>query len=149
MSQKEKVKQQPLRIFLSYTMADKGYALKLRHLLSKQPNFHIFTPEVLSAGEDWESKLKGELSKCNIIVVLLSSNSITSGWVLSELGAAWVLNKPIIPVTTHSELLSQIPMNFRKFQSVEFKYFETHPEIMIQVFNSLLDTKAKTSSISH
>lgn len=37
------------------------------------------TPEVLSAGEDCESKLKGELSRCDIFVMLLSSNSISSG----------------------------------------------------------------------
>ena len=86
------------RIFLSYVRADRTYALKLRSLLSQRPNLSIFTTETLSAGEDWESKLKDELSQSDIFIVLLSSNSVDSKWVLHELGAAWALNKPIIPV---------------------------------------------------
>lgn len=71
---------QTIRIFLSYTMADRNYAQKLRILLSQLPNLRVFTPELLSAGEAWESRLKSELSQSDIFMVLLSSSSKVVIW---------------------------------------------------------------------
>lgn len=137
--QKEKGKQ-ALRIFLSYAAVDREYARKLRSLLSQRPNLHVFTPEVLSAGEAWESKLKNELSQCDIFIVLLSPDSVNSKWVLSELGAAWALNKLIIPVITHPEVLSKIPVDLRKIKSVEIKDLENHPEVINQILEHYEET---------
>jgi len=120
------------RIFLSYVGADRAYARKLRSLLSQRPNLRIFTTETLSAGEDWESKLKDELSQSDIFIVLLSSNSIDSKWVLHELGAAWALNKPIIPVAIHPEVFSRIPVALRELQLVEIKDLE-NPEVIDRI----------------
>jgi hypothetical protein len=132
-TRKEKDKQD-LRIFLSYATADREYARRLRSLLSKRSNLRIFTTETLSAGEDWESRLKDELSQSDIFVVLLSLNSVDSEWVLHELGAAWALDKPIISVVTHPEVSSKIPMDLREVQSVEVEYLESHPEVIKQIF---------------
>jgi hypothetical protein len=131
-TQKEKGKQ-ALRIFLSYAVAEREYGHKLRRLLSQRPNLQIFTPESLSAGENWESKLKDEISQCDIFVVLLSQNSVNSEWVLCELGAAWALNKLIILVITHPDVVSKIPLDLRRVQSVEIKYLESHPEVIKQI----------------
>jgi nucleoside 2-deoxyribosyltransferase len=130
-TQKERGKQ-VLRIFLSYTAVDRMYANKLRSLLSQRPNLRIFTTETLSAGEDWESKLKDELSQCDIFIVLLSSNSVDSEWVLHELGAAWALNKPIIPIVTHPEVFSKIPLTLRGIKFAEIKDLEK-PEVISQI----------------
>ncbi len=128
MTQKAKRKQ-ALRIFISYAIADREHARKLRGLLSQRPNVRIFTPEMLSAGEDWESKLKDELSKCDIFLVLLSPNSADSPWVLQELGAAWALGKPIVPIVTHPEVFSKIPVALSHLEFVEIKDLEK-PEII-------------------
>jgi len=122
-----------LRIFLSHDAADSAYARKLsRSLLSQRPNLRIFTPETLSAGEDWQSKLKDELFQCDIFMVLLSPNSVYSPWVLKELGAAWGLEKPIIPVVTHPEMLARIPVKLGKVQLVDIKDLE-NPEAINQI----------------
>ncbi len=123
MTQKAKRKQ-PLRIFISYAKADQVHAHKLRSLLSRRPNVRIFATEMLSAGEDWRSKLIDELSKCDIFLVLLSPNSVDSPWVLQELGAAWGLDKPIIPIVTHPEVFSKIPVSLSHLQFVEIKDLE-------------------------
>lgn len=131
-TQKEKGKR-ALRIFLSYAAADREYARKLPNLLSLRPNIHIFTPEMLSAGEEWVPRLRDEISQCDIFIVLLSSDSVSSPSVLSELGAAWALDKLIIVVFTHSEVFSKIPVNLREVQSLEIKYLESHPEAIKQI----------------
>ncbi|MEW5767961.1 MAG: toll/interleukin-1 receptor domain-containing protein [bacterium] len=129
--QKERGKQ-VLRIFLSYTTADRTYAHKLYSLLSQRPNLRIFTTEMFSAGEDWESKLKDRLSQCDIFMVLLSSNSVDSKWVLHELGAAWALDKPIIPIVTYPELISKIPLTLGGIRFVEIKDLEK-PEVISKI----------------
>lgn len=131
-TQKEKGKR-ALRIFLSYAATDREYARKLPNLLSLRPNIHIFTPEMLSAGEEWVPRLRDEISQCDIFIVILSSDSVSSPSVLSELGAAWALDKLIIVVFTHSEVFSKIPVNLREVQSLEIKYLESHPEAIKQI----------------
>jgi len=130
-------------IFLSYAAADKEYAHKLYNLLSQHSDFYIFTLEMLSAGEDWESKLKDEISKSDIFIVLLSSKSVNSNWVLHELGAAWALNKPIIPVVIHPDVFLQIPLPLRQMSLIDFKDFEK-PEVIDKILEQY--EKVETSS---
>src|SRR5438067_6824935 len=117
-SHKEDKNKTRLRVFFSYAAADSASAHRLRSLLSQHPNLQVFTTDILSAGEDWVSHLKSELSACDLFVVLLSPNSLESNWVLSEIGAAWGLDKPIIPVVTNKEILSNIPFPVSQFQLV-------------------------------
>src|SRR3990172_6614894 len=134
---------QTTRIFLSYVAADREYAHKLHNLLSQHSDLYIFTLEMLSAGDNWESKLKDEISKSDIFIVLLSSRSVNSNWVLHELGAAWALNKPIIPVVIHGDVFSQIPLPLRQMQLIEFKEFEK-PEVINKILEQY--EKVETSS---
>jgi hypothetical protein len=126
----EKKSKKTFRIFLSYTQADKKDAKKLFNILSGQHNLRVFTSEMISAGEDWQSKLRDEISQCDIFIVLLSPKSIESGWVLSELGAAWGLEKLIIPIFTQPEILSKIPVELKNTQSFDIGYLEEHPEAL-------------------
>jgi nucleoside 2-deoxyribosyltransferase len=110
MRQKEKPKP-AWRIFLSHAAADREYARKLSHaLLFQWPDVRIFTTDMLSAGEEWQSKLRRELVQCDIFMVVLTPNSVDSNWVLQELGGAWALGKPIVPVVTQPEVFSRIPL---------------------------------------
>lgn len=124
-----------LRVFLSYDSADAAYARQLHRILSQRLNLRIFTSDKLSAGEDWKSKLKHELAQCDIFVVLLSPNSAQSAWVLQELGAAWMLEKPILPIVTHPNVLTKIPVELRNAQLVNIKDLE-NPEAINQIIES-------------
>lgn len=110
---KEKNTDPPFRVFLSYAAKDRNSeaARKLRSLLTQHLNHSVFTPDTLSAGENWMSKLKRELARCDVFMVLLSQNSISSANVLQELGAAWALNKPVIGITTQQASPSVIFFN--------------------------------------
>ncbi|MDZ7362028.1 MAG: toll/interleukin-1 receptor domain-containing protein [candidate division KSB1 bacterium] len=134
--QKQRQQQRKLRVFLSYAAADGAYAHQLHHILSQRLNLQIFTDRALSAGEDWKSKLKAELAQCDIFVVLLSPNSVQSAWVLQELGAAWMLEKPILPVVTHPQVLNKIPVELSNVHLIEVKDLE-YPEIINKIFDSV------------
>lgn len=122
----------PLNIFLSYAKSDASYGSTLQRLLFHRPNVRIFAPEMLSAGEDWQAKLKEELSKCDIFLLILTPNSFDSKWVLQELGAAWALNKPIIVIGTNIQLLSKIPVDLSQNRFVLIDELE-NPEILDQI----------------
>jgi hypothetical protein len=125
-----------LKVFLSYSHKDEEYGRKLRKILSTYPDIlRIFTPEMLSAGEGWSSKLKDEISHCDVFMVLLSANTINSEWVLSELGAAWALNKLIIPVII-SETRYKIPLDLEDIQYVDLKHLEDHPEVIDEIVDN-------------
>lgn len=113
-----KNKQTLQKIFLSYSKTDAIYARDIRNILLQKSNINIFSNEMLSAGEDWETKLKDELKRCDFFVVILSPKSINSNWILHELGAAWALGKQIIPIVTHRELMKQMPLLLRDMNAL-------------------------------
>ncbi len=110
-----------IRVFLSYSQDDKGPASELINQLNRQSHFSIFTSDKISAGENWQLKIKKELSKTDYFLVILSPASIHSKWVQFELGAAWGLNKLIIPVVTSEEVVKQIPLEFSHLKVIELK----------------------------
>lgn len=129
---KEDKRKPRLRVFFSYTAADKAHALKLRSLLSQRSNLRVFTTDLLSAGENWEPRLRNEISECDIFVVLLSPSALESSWVLHELGAAWGLKKPIIPIVTHPEVFAKIPVALSNIQLIDIEDLE-NPEAINQI----------------
>jgi hypothetical protein len=78
----------PIRVFLSHSYDDMVLAKHLRNLLSHRANAQVFTTEELSAGEKWEAKLRDELDAADVVVALLTPQSVDSPWVLQEIGAA-------------------------------------------------------------
>jgi hypothetical protein len=115
-----------LRIFLSYAKSDEQSANQLRRLLSQvgRINSRVFTTAALSAGGDWPKRLRDEIARSDVFIVLLSPASSDSPWVLQELGAAWALEKPIIPVVTQPESFLKLPVQLSDTQLVSFPALE-------------------------
>jgi hypothetical protein len=131
-----------IRLFVSYAREDSAAAKELLSQLASQPNFHVFTTNKISAGEDWQSKIKKELSQSDYFLVLLSPTSLQSKWVQFELGAAWGLNKFIIPVVTSQEVVKRLPLKFEGLRVVELKDLKTKPESIGQIIKSHEKTAA-------
>jgi hypothetical protein len=134
-SKKEEKGKADVRIFVSYAAEDTGPATELISQLTRQPNFHVFTTDRISAGGNWRSKIKKELSQSDYFLVLLSPTSIQSKWIQFELGAAWGLNKFIIPVVTSQEVVNQIPLELGDLQIIELKHLK-EPEVISQIIES-------------
>lgn len=141
-SKKEDKTKDNIRLFVSYAKEDSGQAAELISQLARQPNFQIFTASKMSAGENWRSKLKKELSQSDYFLVLLSPTSVQSKWVQFELGAAWGLNKFIIPVVTSQDVVHHIPLKFGGLQVIELKDLKGKPESLGQIIASYEKTAA-------
>jgi hypothetical protein len=108
-----------IKIFLSHASVDMVLGRKVRNLISQNFNAQVFATEDLSAGEKWETKLRNELSAADVVVALLTPGSVASSWVLQEIGAAWALRKPIIPLVTRREVLNSMPISLEPYQAIE------------------------------
>ncbi len=129
------------RVFLSYAYTDSKRANLLRHLLSRRRNTSVFTTNMLSAGEDWQTRLKEEISNCDTFILLVSEDSFDSKWVLHELGAAWAMDKEMIAVVTEDTLPLNMPVEVKDLQVVKFEDLQD-PEALTR----LLPTKEKMAS---
>lgn len=117
--------QLPIKVFVSHSAGDAALARKLRNLLWQRLNAQVFSTGDLSAGEKWQTKLRNELAAADVVVALLTPCSAHSSWVLQEIGAAWALGKPIIPVVTRRDVFSTIPLSLEGANVIELADVES------------------------
>jgi nucleoside 2-deoxyribosyltransferase len=140
MSQARHPKRQQVKMFISHSNVDMVFARHVRNLLVQRVNAQVFTTEDLSAGEKWESKLRNELSSSDVVVALLTPHSVDSSWVMHEIGAAWALEKPIIPVVTRRDVLNKLPVSLEGAHIIELADVETpeHADKFVDAFEESL-----------
>jgi hypothetical protein len=139
-SKKEDRNKNDIKVFVSYAMEDRGQAAALVDQLAT--NFQVFSASKMSAGENWQSKIKKELSKSDYFLVLLSPISVRSKWVQFELGAAWGLNKFIIPVVTSKDVINQIPLEFTNLRVLLLQDLKSNPRSI----NDLIESYEKSAA---
>src|SRR5207245_1644073 len=113
-------------------------ASQIQDSLSPFANFRVLTTDALSAGEDWTPKLREEIARSDVFVVLLSPASVRSDWVLQELGAAWGLNKPIVPVLTQPEVMGKLSMALQDRRAVDYRSLDD-PAAVTQLLERLAE----------
>ena len=75
------------KVFISYSHKDERWKDRLTtHLavLSKQQLLEFWDDRKISAGEDWYSKIQQAIEAASIAVLLVSANSLSSDFILSE-----------------------------------------------------------------
>jgi hypothetical protein len=115
----------PVRVFISHASSDQVYARKLRNLLVQRASENVFLTEDLNAGGKWQDKLRDALSRADVVVAILTPASVHSSWVLHEIGAAWALGKPIIPVVSRRDVLNHIPISLENIQAIHLQEVES------------------------
>lgn len=86
-------------VFLSYSAQDSEAALQIKDALAQRGVRCFMAERSIGPGEKWENRLRGELRSAREVLVLFTAHSVDSKWVLTELGAAWALDKPVVPCT--------------------------------------------------
>ncbi|PSQ82065.1 MAG: hypothetical protein BRD46_00615 [Bacteroidetes bacterium QS_8_68_15] len=99
MKTSSKNSREDVRVFVSRAAADREPARKLSDAMARRHGVRVFDPaEMLSAGGDWQARLKDELAGSDVFVALMSPEALKSSFVLQEIGAAWALDKPVVLV---------------------------------------------------
>ncbi len=110
---------EPASRAVSHANVDQTLARKLRNLISESTSVEVFTTEELNAGSNWQTRMRRELESADVVLALLTPKSVDSSWVLHELGAAWALRKPIIPVITRRDVLTRMPIPLEVSSAIE------------------------------
>jgi TIR domain len=72
----------------------------------------------ISLGQDWRAELRRALETADVFIVIGSSASARSDFVLQELGGAWALGKPIVIATPEGEVEWAPPIEPAAYKTV-------------------------------
>ncbi|MBB4184781.1 hypothetical protein GGE07_001407 [Sinorhizobium terangae] len=90
------------KVFISHSSRNKEYADQLAHGLIEFGHQPLYDGTLLSPGSEWNKILEQALDDADVIVFLISQESMESSWVLNEIGRAKALagggRKLLIPV---------------------------------------------------
>jgi TIR domain len=85
-------------IFLSYSALDQEPASLVYDKVIAAGGRIFMAPKEIQPGDDFAATIRNVLIHSKELWLLLSPNSIKSEWVTTEWGAAWVLEKKIVPI---------------------------------------------------
>ena len=98
-------------IFISYSHLDSQLAKSL-YLRFNAAGLRCFLAEKdIAAAEKWEERIHEALRASQRILLVITPHSKNSPWPLTEAGAAWALEKPLIPALAYvnvTELIAPI-----------------------------------------
>lgn len=117
-------------------MAAKSYNIFLSHIHEEQELAHALKNAIESAfldavrvfvsshqqdvrvGDDWFREIEASLHESEAVILLLSPQSVRRPWVNFEAGAAWFLDKRVVPVCARGLDIDDLPPPFSKRQAI-------------------------------
>lgn len=139
---------QPIRIFIAYARKDNEAREKLREQLSaleRRGHFHIFWDGLILPGERWDARLKDELHRADIFLLLVSEAFLDSDYVHEvELPKALQLRAEgkaeVLPVILRRCLWQHTELNDFQCILCEGKPIKTAPDGFAHVAEHVVET---------
>ena len=92
------------RVFLSYASGDAQVAKELVRQGLPGVEFSTWSDVAqIGAGESIASRIAESVNQASAILLLVSEESLASAWMQFELGIAWAMDKPVVPVLVGPE----------------------------------------------
>lgn len=114
---------EPIRIFVSYSSSDRWLAAKLSNEMRGLLVDVFLAHDDIEGGTPWRERLRAELEGCDMLIALITPNFHKSEYTEQEVGAAWILKKPVLSVCTSGEVphgfISEIQKE--KYDTEEYK----------------------------
>jgi len=86
------------KIYLSYRTTDREVAREIASRLQSIGHTVTVDTDILVPGQEWRTVLRNALEDADCVIAIISVNSISSPFVLTEVGAVRALRKPLIPI---------------------------------------------------
>jgi predicted nucleotide-binding protein len=86
------------KIYISYNGRDKAIATKVVKGLKARGHTILWDADLLRGGIEWRAALAQALREADVVVSILTKNSVAAAYPMSELGAARILGKVLIPL---------------------------------------------------
>lgn len=116
-----------LKVFISHSNQDESLASGLVSLLMRALSIdaeHIRCTSVngfkLPPGQDIDDLLRREILDCQLLIGLITPNSLKSQYVLFELAARWGASRHVIPVLALGTTYDDIPIPIKRLRALDF-----------------------------
>lgn len=106
-------------VFLSYASEDREEAEGLYKAIVAAGGRVFQAEKCLSPGDNFAEKIRQALNGSRELWLIISPESIKSEWVISEWGAAWALDKKIVPILYRCAPES-LPDRLRQLQCIDY-----------------------------
>ncbi len=115
-------------VFISHASQDAALARKVSQLLRASTDLDAddirctsTDAHGLSVGSDFARSLRRDINDADVLLAIFSEHSIASRFVCFELGAAWGLKTPILPICAPGFEPSRIPSPFSSLQAIRWE----------------------------
>jgi hypothetical protein len=119
-------------IFLSYSSKDQGIGRELQERLRSNGLTCFLAENSIGSGSRFTEAIREAVQQSRILLLLLTPNSVRSQWVMCEVGAFWVLNRPIVPAYTYIDL-SDLPDPIRENQARDISTTEAKERLVVEL----------------
>ena len=86
------------RVFISHSSNDKEMASEMADYIERVGMKAFLAHIDIEGGAKWKESLHKEITECDMLVALVTPNFYKSEYTCQEVGAAWALKKPVLPV---------------------------------------------------
>ena len=122
-----------MRLFLSHASRDRGAARDLQRAVVRafalvDRQVEIFdAPSGIGAAVPWEAALAKAIESSEAILVLWTPHSLQANGQLIEIGAGWILKKPLLPILHDCSFCDLDPVILTRRQAIEWRDFIEAP----------------------
>ena len=110
-----------MKLFISYSRDDAGNFAKHIHKFMKTKGYAVFIDvNSITIGDPWARSIEKNISECDIFVVILTPDSLTSSYVEQEVLQAQKQNKIIVPCKHEHVDYSEFRWGLEEKQGIEF-----------------------------
>ena len=109
-----------MKIFISYSREDTDFAKYVNKYLRDKGHDVLIDVNSIRVGDAWARSIEKNISDCDIFVVILTHDSITSPNVEKEVLQAQKQNKIIVPCINEDVEYSKIKWGLEEKQGIEF-----------------------------
>lgn len=109
-------------IFISHIHENKELTLIIKELIEIifENSLNIFASsdsESIDLGDEWLMKVNDGLTKCDIMLLICSPESINRPWIAFEAGVGWSKGIKVIPLCCFGLTISSLPLPFNRWQA--------------------------------
>ena len=110
-------------VFLSYASANQQEAVKLDQAITRAGATAFLAKKNLTGGDDFSEEIRKALLASRELWILVTPDSLNSHWVSTEWGAAWALQKRIVPILLRCDHKS-LPDRLARLHCVDFHDYD-------------------------
>lgn len=111
-------------IFISSSRKDNALAQDLFDRLERSGLKCFLARKCIGTSENWKNEIHDAMNSSKIVIILITQNSIKSKWFIAEVGAAWGLNKRIVPLVNGVKK-KKLDALFDLLQDIQFKKIDS------------------------